>query len=431
MSAKGSLKRLSTQLVKDPLFRNSIFLMLSTVVMGALGFFFWLLNAKLFSTDQIGVATTLISIMSLISTVSLFGFNTVYIRYLLSSEDPNRELNSGLTIVAIVSAVFSSVFVALTPMISPHLAFLHDNLLFGSSFVFFMIVSSLNMITDAVFIAHRRAHYNLIVNSVMSTVKLVLPPFFLVLGSYGIFMAAAIGASIDLMLSLYFIVFRFGYSLYPTIDFSVVQQTFRFFISNYISGLLSILPTLVLPILVLNRLGANEAAFYYIDLMIVNLLYVIPFASAQSLFAEGSYDEGKLIDHAKRAVKLNLLLLVPVSAVLLIGGRFILSIYGYSYAGEGTSLLQIMTVSAAFITADYIYAAIFKVTGAKSSIIAMSLVGTISIIGLSFELVNYGLVGVGLAWLIGNAASAVFAACAYHSRFLQRYSTRVLKHFIA
>lgn len=416
-------KKLWTHFVEDPLFRNSIFLMLSTAVMSGLGFFFWLLNARLFSTEQIGIATTLISIMSLIATISLFGFNTVYVRYLTSSKDPNRELNSGLTIVGLVSGVFSASFVILTPWISPHLVFLRENLFFGGTFVLFMIVAALNMITDAVFIAHRRTHYNLVVNTVMSVIKLLLPPFFLVLGAYGIFMAAAFGALVDLLLSFYFIVRHFGYRLQLAIDFTVVRQTFKFFMSNYISGLLSILPTLVLPILVLNRLGANAAAYYYIDLMVANLLFVIPFATSQSLFAEGSFDEKRLVAHAKQAVKINLLLLAPASLVLFLAGRFILMIYGDSYAEEGTRLLQILIVSGIFVTADYIYAAVFKVTGAKSSIVAMAAIGAGSIIGLSWLLVGYGLAGIGVAWLLGNTISAIFAAGSYHSGFLRKRST--------
>src|SRR5205807_10006458 len=164
----------------------------------------------------------------------------------------------------------------------------------------------------------------------------------LAFGAYGIFMAASIGACLDLALSLYLIVHRFGYRLAPSIDLGVVRSTFRFFISNYFAGLLAILPVLVLPIMVLNKLGPTAAAFYYIDMMIVNLLYVIPFASAQSLFAEGSYDEAKLISHAKKAAKLNLLLIGPASLVLLLAGHFVLSVYGHTYASDGTILLQIL-----------------------------------------------------------------------------------------
>jgi O-antigen/teichoic acid export membrane protein len=47
--------------------------MLSTGVMAVFGFFFWMINARLYSAEQVGIGTTLISIMTLISSFSLLG----------------------------------------------------------------------------------------------------------------------------------------------------------------------------------------------------------------------------------------------------------------------------------------------------------------------------------------------------------------------
>lgn len=427
---KQSPSQLYRHFQTDPLFRNSIFLMLSTIVMSGLGFFFWLLNAHLFPTTQIGIATTLISVMSLISTVSLFGFNTVYIRYLASSHDPSSEVNTGLTLVTIVAALISTAFVLATPIISPDLSFLKSNFLYGSSFVFFMIVSALNMITDSVFIAGRVTQYNLLVNSVMSIVKLLLPPFLFTFGGYGIFMAASFGALVDLLLSLYLIQKRFSYQLKIDINLMVVRRTFRYFLSNYISGILNILPPLILPILILNRLGSTMTAYYYIDLMIANLLYVVPFATSQSLFAEGSYNEEKLISHAKQAALINILLLVPASLILIIAGPLVLNIYGPRYLEGGAVLLQLFTLTGIFVATNYIYAAMFKVAKLKLAMILCSAFGTGVTLLLSFMFVGQGLPGIGVAWLFGNAASAAIAVLLYHSSALFSRSGRLLKSFV-
>jgi hypothetical protein len=40
--------------------------------------------------------------------------------------------------------------------------------------------------------------------------------------------------------------------------------------------------------------GAEFSAYFYMDMMIVSLFYIIPTATSQSLFAEGSYSETKL-----------------------------------------------------------------------------------------------------------------------------------------
>ncbi len=42
-------------LANDSLYRNSIYLMLSTGVMAVFGFFFWVINARLYSAEQVGI----------------------------------------------------------------------------------------------------------------------------------------------------------------------------------------------------------------------------------------------------------------------------------------------------------------------------------------------------------------------------------------
>ena len=65
----------------------------------------------------------------------------------------------------------------------------------------------------------------------------------------------------------------------------------KFSLGNYTTELIGGLPNLVLPILITNLIGAKFSAYYYLDMMITGLLYIIPMAASQSLFAEGSYSE--------------------------------------------------------------------------------------------------------------------------------------------
>ena len=48
---------------------------------------------------------------------------------------------------------------------------------------------------------------------------------------------------------------------------------------------------MILPIMVLNVLGAEQAAYYYIAYAIAALLFMIPSAISMSLFVEGSHGE--------------------------------------------------------------------------------------------------------------------------------------------
>jgi O-antigen/teichoic acid export membrane protein len=57
--------------------------------------------------------------------------------------------------------------------------------------------------------------------------------------------------------------------------------------------------------------GAKFSAYFYMAMMIVGLLYIIPSATSQSLFAEGSYGERELKVHFKKALKIISIIIIP------------------------------------------------------------------------------------------------------------------------
>src|ERR1019366_5408175 len=101
----GSIRRLWQHFLNDNLFRNSIYLMLNTAIQAAFGFFFWLIATHIFTPADIGVGTTLISAMMLISFVSLLGFNSTFVRILPNSNNRNNEINTGSILVISAAAI--------------------------------------------------------------------------------------------------------------------------------------------------------------------------------------------------------------------------------------------------------------------------------------------------------------------------------------
>ena len=91
---KKTISKFYNYLTNDSLYKNSIYLMLSTGVMAVFGFFFWMINARLYSAEQVGIGTTLISIMTLISSFSLLGLGNSLIKYLSTSDKKNERINT-------------------------------------------------------------------------------------------------------------------------------------------------------------------------------------------------------------------------------------------------------------------------------------------------------------------------------------------------
>ena len=59
--------------MKDPLYRISFFIMLTSISNAGFGFIFWMLAAKLYPKEDVGIATALISAMSLPVLLSRLG----------------------------------------------------------------------------------------------------------------------------------------------------------------------------------------------------------------------------------------------------------------------------------------------------------------------------------------------------------------------
>jgi len=56
-----NLTNVYKHIMTDPLYKNSLFNMASTFILGGLGFVFWLIIARLYKPENVGIATTLIS----------------------------------------------------------------------------------------------------------------------------------------------------------------------------------------------------------------------------------------------------------------------------------------------------------------------------------------------------------------------------------
>ena len=384
--------------------------MLSTGVMAVFGFFFWIINTSLYSSEQVGIGTTLISIMTLISSFSLLGLGNSLIKYLPTSDKKNEKINTSFMLVGLTSIFVSIFFLVFLKTFSPRLLFVRESIIFSLLFILFIVFSSLNTISEIVFIAYRSSKFVLIKNTISSIVKLILPIFLVALGAYGIFMSMGIAIAVAFLFSLIFLILRFNYLPKPIIDRIAVKRMTKFSLGNYIAGFIGGLPAMVLPILITNSIGAKFSAYFYLDMMIANLLYVIPSATSQSLFAEGSYSEIELKVHLKKAIKIISIIIIPAIIVTFLFGNYILLAFGKEYSYEGFILLKLLSISGIFISINAIGGTILNIKIKIKLLILLSLINTTVILSLSVFFIKmnlFGVVGVGIGWIVGQGIISV------------------------
>lgn len=396
------IRKIYQHFMKDSLYRNSLYLMASTFIMAVFGFFFWMINARLFTTEQVGLATTIISVMSLITSFSLLGLNTGLIRYLPKSKRKNDKINTCFTGIVLTTIIISTIFLLCLKTFSPRLLFIKENLYYALSFILFMVFNSSAGLIDSIFIAFRKAKFVLLKNTIFSVLKLILPFFLVTLGAYGIFASWMIALIIGFSVSFIILIYKFNYQPQPVFYESIIKKIGRFSFGNYIAGFLGGLPTMVLPLMISNLISPETTAYYYMAMMIASLLFVIPQATTQSLFAEGSYNGKELKQYVKKATKIIALILIPAILITIFFGKYILLAFGKDYSTRGFRFLQILALSGVFISFNSVFGTILRVRHKIKELIFISIIGAFSILGLSYLLLSRGLLGIGLAWIIGQ-----------------------------
>ena len=391
----------------DPLYRNSLFNMASTFMLGGLGFVFWIIIAHLYKAENVGIATTLISIMTLLTSFTLLGLSSSLNRYLPKSTNKNELINSSFVLVTIITLLASTIFLLGLQVFSPQLLFLQTNIFYSISFIVFIIFCSWNNLVDSIFMAFRSASNIFMKNSVISVLKLLLPLAFIALGAYGIFASAATALALGVLAALVVLILKFKIRPSISMNISLMKETSTYSFANYITGFMFNMPSLVLPVIILNVLSAKYAAYYYIASMIQNILQIVPLAAAQALLTEGAYNEAELKKHVKKALITIAVILIPIIAIVVFWGNLLLQFFGKSYASEAFQFLQLYSVSTIFTALILIANAIMNVKHQIKSLIITNIFASVLTLWLSYAFISGKLVGIGWGWTLGQAISGL------------------------
>jgi O-antigen/teichoic acid export membrane protein len=393
--------------LRDPLFKNAYFLMLSSVTTAGSGFFFWLIAARFYSTEDVGLASVIISAMGLVSMLSLLGFNISLIRFLPESENKADLIITCFTTSFTVSLILSLIFIAVVETFSQPLSIIMKNKFLLSLFLIYTPLSALTALqSQGVFIGFRKAEYTFY-QTITSFSRLFIIPFLTVFGAIGIYFAQGLTSVLAFFLGLFLISKILNYKPFPKIRRGIVIDIFHFASGNYIASIFANLPSLILPILVVNFLGAEKNAYFFIAWSISGLLLVIPGATSTSLLTEGSYNKEELKGNVKKAAKFIFLLLATAVIGIFLFGRYVLWLFGEAYAQNSFEVLWILALASFPFAFNSLYIAIKEVQKEiKPVIYVYGAIALITIAGSYVLMPNMGIIGVGIAWVIGNGVVA-------------------------
>ena len=392
--------------------RNAVYIMANTGVTLALGFIFWIIVARFYTVEDVGYGSALLSATALLSYLGTLGFGYGIIRFLPSSEDKIRLSNTSFTLAGLAAIVAGLIFIGGLSVWSPDLIFVRQNPIFLAAFVLFTAATTLNIVSSQVFIGFRRSGYALAQGIIWGGLKLVLAVglayFFRV---FGIFASHGIAQAVALGISLFIFLPRMlpRYRPIPSFHRPISKRLAGFSFANYLSEGLWSLPTWILPLMILNLLGPEANAYFYMAWTLSTLLLAIALGISLSLFAEGSYDAGNISRNLVTSLKLIVLLLIPAAAVLAFLGDKILLVYGTDYSEAGKKLLQILALASLPASINFLYLGLVRVEGRLKSLVLVAGIMAIGTLVLSYVLLPHlETFGVGVGWLATNAGLAFY-----------------------
>lgn len=396
------------------LYRNAVYLIINSGATAFLGFIFWIVVARLYSTSDVGLGSALLSAVGLLSFIGTLGLGFGIIRYLPGFDNKTRLLNSSFTISLLASIVVALIFLVGLPFWSPKLMFVWGNLIFLIAFVAFVAVATLSQIVNQTFIGFRRAGFTLAQGIIASLAKLLLVvAFAAIFKVFGIFaswgLAVAVALAVGLFLFLPQILHL--YHPFPSFQRQVTNEMVHFSFANYIGGALQSAPAWILPLMVLNLISAEANAYFYVTWAMAGLLLAIPATISLSLFAEGSYLEERLGGDLRKSLKLIALLILPAIIIVVLLGDKLLLLFGKEYSVEGAKLLWLLAPAALPASVNFLYLGVARVEKKLKTIILVTGATAFGTLVLSYFLLPHlGILGAGVGWLASQTIVALVLA---------------------
>jgi len=413
-----------------PIVRAGLALVASTGITSALGLLYWSLATHRYPPAAIGATAALLAAMDVIAAVANLGLKTALIRFVPTmGRRAARVVAGAYALAGALALVAALTFVVVHTRWFPELTLLSS----GPGAAFFVVSTLLWVVfflQDSVLVGLRRSAWVPVENAAFAGAKLVLLLALAApLPTWGMYVSwclplAAVVAGVNLGA---FRLLRRGDG--QADERRSMTDLVRFSAGDYLASALWLGTMHVLPLLVLAIAGATANARYAIAWTIAYSLYLVVSAVGSALVAEGAHDPDALIANTRRAAGQAALIVVPGVAVVVVIAPWLLGLLGPGYAGQGTTLLRLVALSALPHLVTGLYVNLARARRAIRPVILTYAALGAGVVGLTALLVpGWGVTGAGAAWLLTQTALAtVLAVTGLRDLWIDRVPTPLLR----
>jgi O-antigen/teichoic acid export membrane protein/glycosyltransferase involved in cell wall biosynthesis len=392
--------------------REGYALVLNAVITSAVGLGFWIYAARKFEADEVGIGTSLVNVIVLLSSIV--------------------SINCGHALQRVLPIAYRrrSSLVLSAYAVSAGIAFIGALLVWGfkllpadiravdsSTLLLFLAggaaVSAVFQVQDAAFIGLRSAGWIPIENTLYGIVKLAA----LVLlasqrGSVAIVLAtiACIPPAVVGMNWLLFrrlIYKRFGSENDASPALSRRALT-RFIAGDSVAVMSYLIASLLLPTVIAAMRTPADAAFFSVPWMIYTTQRLIANQMAAPVIVEAAINPTALWQTLRRILRRSMALTLIGSAGAIVAAPIGLGIFGADYSRESTTTMRILAVAAIPHAISTFGWSVQRIHGATRLLLTSSI--AIAALGLPLVIIlvpRYGIKGAAYGWLAAEIVGAM------------------------
>jgi O-antigen/teichoic acid export membrane protein/aminoglycoside phosphotransferase len=421
----GALVGVVSSHLRVTMYREGYALVLSSGVASVLGLVFWAVAARRYAPGVLGVNSAVISTMQLLGGLAQLNLASAMVRFVPSTGRATRRFIGAVYLVSLAGALVASlVFLAGVDIWTPALDFLRGTPILALVFTVSTMGWAIFNLQHFALTGLRRAILVPVENSIYSAGKLVL--LIVLAGAlpvWGIYTSWTAALALTLLPTTALI---FGW-LAPRHDRRAAggelrprwKQVVRYSAADYAGGMCWLALISLVPIIVLQEGGAAANAYFALDWVLVTPLYLVSASMGYSLVASSVAERGNLRLNTYRMLTQTSVIVVGLASVLFVAAPWVLHVFGDSYTNQGTSLLRLLVLATIPGMINTLYVNVARVRRTMRVVVAIMGIQSVLVLALTWSFFKlFGLLGVGMAWILGQSlvAAAVAARAAWEFR---------------
>lgn len=387
-------------------------------VTSILGFGYWVLAARTFSVEAVGVAAAATTAMQLLGSFGMLGLGTLLIREMSRVALSRRRLlvRTALALATSVSFVFGLVLAGVAQVLPDEdLAPIGSTPAIALLFAVGVALTGLTLVLDQAVLALGTGLLQLERNVIASATKIGFLVLLWAGGAEG-GMAIYLSWTLGNLVSLPLVIWRTRGGLQHQesrrlVNPAALRGLYRAAASHHALNLALMAPPLLLSIVVVVVLSQTANGYFSQVRLVAGFVFVLPYAIAVGLFAAADANERELVRRMRLTLPLGIVASLAADVVLWPIARPILQAFGQEYADNGVTELRIIVLAGLPLVIKDHYVALRRVQGRTSeAALVVFLGGIVEVAAASVGAVYDGTRGVCIAWVTVLCVQAVLLA---------------------